>query len=307
MDAGQGRIALARTSGRTRARRAGAAVRCLAAASACLLAACAIVGEDATGRAEAVAANAGLRHERIAAGPFQLTAFVRIARPDRPLAVYIEGDGLAWLSRHRPSPDPTPRRAIGLQLAAADPGPNVAYLARPCQFTPMAMNAECKPAYWTGRRFGENVVAAMNDAVDVLAHRVPGQRLDLVGYSGGGAIVVLVAARRTDVASVRTVAGNLDTEFLNRRHGVSPMPDSLNPLHAAGSIAAIPQLHLSGGEDRVVPPDVARRFVAAQGDRTGCCADLVRVVPGMEHDGDWARHWPPPAPAATAQCCATEP
>lgn len=269
-----------------------ALVRCCAAVPALLLVACAMVADDPSSRATTLAADAGMHRERIAAGPFLLTAFVRITRPDKPLAIYIEGDGLAWSTRDRPSTDPTPRRATGLQLAVADAGPNVAYLARPCQFTPMAMNPDCGPAYWTGKRFGETVVAAMNDAVDALTRRVPGQSLDLTGYSGGGAIAVLLAARRADVASVRTIAGNLDTELVNRLHGVSPMPDSYNPVHMARRIASVPQLHLVGANDRVVPPEVARRFVDAQCGGAPRCLARVVVIPAMPHEGDWARYWP---------------
>lgn len=260
---------------------------------ACLwLGGCAGLGDDPRRHAATLAAGADLRHERIAAGPFALTAFVRITRPDQPLRVYIEGDGLAWLSRHRPSPDPTPRKATGLQLAAADHGPNVAYLARPCQLTPMTMNPACGPAYWTGKRFGETVLAAMNQAVSELALRTPGQPLEIVGYSGGGAIAVLLARRRQDVATIRTVAGNLDTGFVNGLHGVAPMPDSLNPLDVAPRMAALPQHHVAGADDRVVPPEVARRFVRAQCAAATPCRATVTIVPGMRHDGDWASAWP---------------
>ncbi|MGF6573257.1 hypothetical protein ABH945_005378 [Paraburkholderia sp. GAS333] len=72
-----------------------------------LLTGCAL--PDRNERANALAANAGLQREQIHTRPFELTAFTRIARVDRPLTVYIEGDGLAWISRSEPSLDPTPR------------------------------------------------------------------------------------------------------------------------------------------------------------------------------------------------------
>jgi hypothetical protein len=243
---------------------------------------------DRGAHAEALAQPAGLKREQVAGGDFVLTAFARITRPDQPLDVYIEGDGLAWISRSEPSLDPTPREATGLALAAADPADNVVYLARPCQFTPMALNPRCGIPYWTGKRFAPEVVASLNDAVNHFAAQVPGRSINLIGYSGGGALAVLIAARRTDVASIRTVAGNLDDEFVNRLHQVSAMPQSENPIDAAGRVAAIPQIHFSGGGDTVVPPVVAQRFVRATGGR---CAQ-ARTVPGASHDGDWSRLWP---------------
>lgn len=242
---------------------------------------------DRNAHADSLARPAGLRREVITAGEFKLTAFSRITRADAPVRIYIEGDGLAWVSRTEPSLDPTPVAATGLALAAADPAGNVVYLARPCQYTPMEDDPHCETAYWTGKRFAPEVVASMDAAVGQMASRVPGQPVELVGYSGGGAIAVLVAARRRDVASLRTVAGNLDVEYVNRMHRVSPMPASRNPIDVAREVATIPQTHFSSAQDTVVPPEVARRFARAAG---GTCV-RTPVVPGVAHDGDWARRW----------------
>jgi hypothetical protein len=250
------------------------------------LGACAQIDRNA--HADALAAPAGLVREQIATGQFVLTAWSRLERPNQPIDLYIEGDGLAWISRSEPSLDPTPREATGLALAAADPAPNVVYLARPCQFTPMSLNPQCSVAWWTGKRFAPDVVASMNEAIDQIAARAPGQRLNLIGFSGGAAIAVLVAARRHDVASIRTVAGNLDDEYVNRTHGVSAMPESLNAIDAAASVSSIPQIHFNSDADTVVTPEVARRFIAATGNR---CA-LAQTVPGIAHDGDWSSKWP---------------
>lgn len=235
--------------------------------------------------ASALAGRAQLQHEQIAAGPFVLTAYARITRADLPLTVYIEGDGFAWRSRNRPSDDPTPRKAVGLQLAAADPGPNVLYLARPCQYTPMSANPGCKVGYWTGKRYAEEVVQALNTAVS--RRLAPGQPVQLVGYSGGGALAVLIAARRNDVVAVRTVAGNLDVGGVNRLHEVSAMPESLDPIDVASRVARVPQLHVSGARDSIVPPAIAQGFARAAGP----CA-RVWIEPGMSHESDWSAIWP---------------
>lgn len=237
--------------------------------------------------ADALAQAAGLQREPVSAPPFLLTAYARVTRADQPLTIYIEGDGQAWRNRYEPSGDPTPRRALGLSLAAADRSANVVYLARPCQFTAMADNPHCGVAYWTGKRFAPEVITAMDAAITHYASRTPGQRIHLVGYSGGGAIAVLVAARRQDIATLRTVAGNLDHDAVNRWHRVSPMPDSLNPINVAARVAHIPQIHFSGADDKIVPLVIAQKFVA----RAGTCAS-VHSVDGLSHEGDWAALWP---------------
>ncbi|WP_019644176.1 alpha/beta hydrolase [Novispirillum itersonii] len=266
----------------------------LGVALACGLSGCATLDRDAN--ADALARPAQMARMLIKTDPFWLTAFVRITDRSQPVTVYFEGDGLAWVSRTEVSRDPTPREAQALALAAQDPAANVVYIARPCQYTDRAKNPACTPAYWTGRRFAPEVISALSQAVDQVVAQTPGQKVSLVGYSGGGAVAVLVAARRQDVISLRTVAGNLDHAEVNRLAGVSAMPASLNPISAAAQVARIPQVHFSGAEDRTVPPSIAARFVQAAG--SGCVRAVT--VPGATHDRGWTERWktlltPPPA------------
>jgi len=250
-----------------------------------LVSGCASIDRDAN--AEAIAKPARMTRMQMKTNPFVLTTFVRIVDRSQPVTVYIEGDGLAWLSRNEISLDPTPKEALGLALAASDPAANVVYLARPCQFTERSKNPSCAPAYWTGKRFAPEVIAAMNQAVDLVAAQVPGQKINLVGYSGGGAVAVLVAARRQDVASIRTVGGNLDHAEVNRFNQVSPLAGSLNPIEVAAQVARIPQIHYSGTADKTVPPVIAQRFVQASGSN---CVRTV-AVPGADHESGWVNRW----------------
>ena len=248
-----------------------------------LLAGCALprpAGEHLR-RAEA----AGFHRELVNADGFALTMVQRVRDPQAPMRVYIEGDGRAWLDRHTVSDDPTPHRPLALQLAMADPSPNVVWLARPCQFS-LAQSPACRDAYWTDRRFSPEVVAAMGIALDQLSARSAGP-LELVGYSGGAAIAVALAAQRKDVSLLVTVAGNLDSEAVNRAHRVDPMPASLNPIVFAPKLAVLPQRHLVGSSDIVIPADVATAFVAAGGMR---CAEVVSVD-GAGHEVGWLAYW----------------
>lgn len=234
-----------------------------------------------------LAQRAGLTKSIITVNGFTLTAYSRITDLNQPINVYIEGDGLAWISRHQPSSDPTPRLAMGLALAASDTSKNVVYLARPCQFNNFNQ-VSCDSAYWLNKRFSEKVIDVMNQELDVFVSKTHSQRVNLIGYSGGATVAVLLAARRHDISSLRTVAGNLDHVHVNRYHKVDLMSESLNAIDVAQKISALPQLHFVGVQDEVVPKDVALSFIVKQGNTR--CATLIELSAG--HQDRWIEQWP---------------
>lgn len=236
--------------------------------------------------AQQIAARAGLYHGLVKTDPFTLTTYSRLRQPGKPLVVYLEGDGFAWKTRRQPSSNPTPRHALGLSLAALDRSANVAYLARPCQFT--AHDGACDVAYWTHKRFTPEVVKSLNAAITHFVRASHAPSVHLVGYSGGGTLAALIAASRQDVASLRTLAGNLDVEAFNEYHQVQPMPQSLTPLSIAGKLATIPQVHYVGDHDTIVPPTLIRRFLAAQGSAVS--VKLIHV-PNATHTTGWLEFW----------------
>ncbi|MCK4507345.1 MAG: hypothetical protein KAU27_02315, partial [Desulfuromonadales bacterium] len=159
----------------------------------------------------------------IDAPPFFLKAYLPLEllqenlSDDKILTVYLEGDGYAWRSRSRPSTDPTPIDPVGLRLALRHPDEQVVYLARPCQFISQEEAQSCETRYWTDHRFSPEVIDSSSRAISELMNMTASKSLRLIGYSGGGAVAALVAAKRDDVVQLITVAGNLDharwTEF----------------------------------------------------------------------------------------------
>ena len=233
-----------------------------------------------------LAQGAGLNYSKVVVSGFALTAYSRLTDVTQPINVYIEGDGLAWMSRRQVSPDPTPKVAMALALAALDQSKNVIYMARPCQFHDFA-NSPCDSAYWSNSRFSEKVVVAMNQTLSQIIS-TPHQKLNLIGYSGGAAIAVLLAARRNDVVSIRTVAGNLDHAYVNQFHKVDLMPESLNPIDVADEISRLPQIHFVGVIDETIPSQVAPRFIGQQS--AAHCAVIVQV--DASHESGWVKMWP---------------
>ncbi|MDC8757874.1 alpha/beta fold hydrolase [Janthinobacterium fluminis] len=257
---------------------------------ACLLAACAAPAPDTRREhADSLAAAAGWQRLTLPADDFVLAAYGPAAAAGPTLTVYIEGDGLAWLSRARASDDPTPRRPLALELALRHGQGPAAYLARPCQYVDAEARRGCDVAYWTGRRFAPQVVAASSQAIDALKRRYGATQLVLVGYSGGGAVAALVAARRSDVARLVTVAGNLDHAAWTALHGVPPLAGSLNAADDWAALQHIPQWHFIGASDGNVGAGIAAayaaRFPAARRPH-------LQVVPGFDHSCCWAEQWP---------------
>lgn len=225
-----------------------------------------------------------LRTER-----FDLLAYAPTPiRPIETLTIYIEGDGLAWIDHATPSDDPTPLEPLGLKLALAQASGMAVYIGRPCQYVG-ATSHSCTPAYWMQRRFAPEIIDAMDRAVTTMQQRWGARRLVLVGYSGGAAVAAMVAARRTDVTRLITVAGNLDHRAWTTYHRVSPLDESLNAADMVAAIARVRQVHFVGARDAVVPPTLA--FLWPPGIQ-GSQGANVRVIDGFDHRCCWAEHWP---------------
>jgi pimeloyl-ACP methyl ester carboxylesterase len=205
------------------------------------------------------------------------------------LTVYIEGDGLAYVTTTQPSPDPTPRDPVALKMAVQDGSEATAWLGRPCQYVIGAERRHCEERYWTSHRFAESVVAATDQAIDALMLRAGAHYVALVGYSGGGAVAALVAARRHDVVRLITVAGNLDPPAWTSWHAITPLSGSLNPADGWRELQDIPQVHWVGGQDRVVGRQVADAYAS---HFPGGHLPQIREVADADHHCCWVERWP---------------
>lgn len=239
--------------------------------------------------AQNLATTAQMQKRLINAPPFILTVYERVNHKGGVATVYIEGDGLAWLSRSSPSLNPTPTNPVALALARKDNASNVIYMARPCQYSGLSRAKPCPAKYWTSNRFAPEVVRSMSLALDEIKTRYELQHFNLVGFSGGGAIAALLTARRNDVISLRTVVGNLDHARLNRNHNVSQMTGSLNPVDIASTIAHIPQHHFIGATDKIVTPDIYNSFRGAAGSSKCMRSSIIK---NTSHEKGWVAQWP---------------
>jgi len=197
------------------------------------------------------------------------------------LHVYLEGDASPRSAiRYRP-PDPTPEGGVVLRLMALDPEPSL-LLGRPCHHAV----APCDPFYWTVGRYNEDVVESLVAALESerAARSSPG--VVLVGYSGGGALAMLMAERVAATRAVITIAGNLDPTRWTRHHGYTPLSGSLSPAESAPLDPRILQIHLVAESDERIPPGITQEAVARQRG-----ARLHRYE-DFDHACCWESIWP---------------
>lgn len=216
----------------------------------------------------------------VQAADFQLQTFSNAASGNT-LAIYLDGDGTPWVRGRHPAFDPTPRSLMALQLMQQDSRPAI-YIGRPCYFE-LGPDHLCSNELWTQGRYSHEVVDNINTAVTNLLHNSHYQSVQLIGFSGGGALAMLIANRRNDIDSVITVAGNLNTHAWTKHHGYLPLTSSLNP--ADDPSLTIPSLHLIGGRDLAVPPKIIESYLNNHsGNRL--------LFPEFNHHCCWSEEWP---------------
>ena len=238
--------------------------------------------------AKQLAVQAGFQESVLSNAQFDMVAFSKSSKQaNKVLVIYIEGDGRAWKTASLPSDNPTPTNPLALRLAIQDPRSAVAYIARPCQFMPLPSRG-CSEKLWTNARFSTAVIENMNEAVEKLKRQYSTSELVLIGYSGGGAIATLIAAKRTDIKSIITVAGNLDTDAWVRFYGLEPLTESVNPASVARSIRNIPQTHYVGAKDDVIPQVISQSFLQKMGSPNRA---KVIELPNYGHICCWTERW----------------
>jgi pimeloyl-ACP methyl ester carboxylesterase len=233
------------------------------------------------------AAENNFNKQFISTKPFSIASFHRISKnTTNNITVYLDGDGRSWIAGgSRITRDPTSSSTMLFSLAKNDQQDNVIYMARPCQHSKQdIIDKVCTNKYWAGSRYSDEIVSAVNQALDQIKQQYHNQSFELVGFSGGGAIVTLVAARRNDIKKIRTIAGNLDLQEMDRFHKTIPLYESLDPIQVAKQVAHIPQVHYVGSKDIVVPPIIARNFKDASGNPDNI---VIVEIKDASHESGW--------------------
>lgn len=213
---------------------------------------------------------------------FQHIAYRNRIPLDTVLHVYLDGDGSPWQRRDRINTDPTPRHPLVLQLMAQDRQAAL-YLGRPC-YHGLHQAPGCSPWLWTAARYGRPVVDSLVIALREQLRDRPDVEVVLIGYSGGGALAMLMAEQLPQTRLILTIAANLDVAAWTRWHDYSPLSGSLDP--ATRPPLTIPQWHLLGEQDENVPPAISEPVIAGQP-----CARMERIAE-FDHRCCWSDIWP---------------
>ena len=244
-----------------------------------LLVACATPSQ----RVDRIAERAGFTRAVVTGSEFRHVVYATSGASSRSeeLTVFLDGDGLPWIGGRVPADDPTTRDPLALHLMMKSSGTSL-YVARPCY--QQLDDAACSSELWTFARYSASIVDSMTKVIETKAAELNAQRVRLVGYSGGGVLAVLIAERLKTVASVVTIAANLDVKAWAAHHGYLPLNDSLNPAQSELP-HPWPEVHLQGSLDDTVPIASTRayfeRFASAQSMTFG----------DYDHVCCWLRDW----------------
>lgn len=159
------------------------------------------------------------------------------------------------------------------------------YIGRPC-YLGQHTSKNCHPNYWTFWRYSPDVVDSMSYALLQQLAEFPDCEATLIGYSGGGALAMLLAPQLKQVQKVITIAGNLDIDAWTQLHEFTPLRGSLNPAYQPPLHKHIKQLHLVGTADSNIPPSIIKPVLQQQ------IQPNIIFYEQFTHECCWKNIWP---------------
>jgi hypothetical protein len=236
-----------------------------------------------------IGSQVGLNPQIYQTKNFKIFTLQKITDPKKNLRIYFEGDGKAFISRNVISPNPTPTSYFTVNLITQDPFPNIIYIARPCQFVEDKKCYQNQPEkYWTDQRFSREVL----DSIDEVVEKFSKFRLEIVAYSGGATVAKYIAAKNQtkyhNVASFRTLAGNVDNQKFAEIHQIKKLESLADNKEILLQLQNIPQIHFIGNDDEVTPDLLASSYLEKLPKKS--CTKIIRVSE-VTHSSGWQANW----------------
>ena len=217
---------------------------------------------------------------------YQIFSAQRLINKNQIINIYIEGDGRSWIDRDTISSNPTPTVPFALNFANLDTDNNVIYLARPCQY---AFNQKCNESVWTSHQFSKSVLMSYMEVLDAIKEQNNNDKFNLIAYSGGATIALMLAANRSDVNSIRTIAGNLNHNQLSVLTKTTPLYQSISSNDFIFKTKNVPQIHYYGSKDEVIPNQIYLNYLNSFAKNS--CVKIIEVA-GFKHASkDWEHFW----------------
>jgi len=111
-------------------------------------------------------------------------------------------------------------------------------------------------------------------------------RLNLGGHAGGGTLATLLAAKRSDVRCLVTLAAPLDIAAWTQSVSVGPLRLSNNPADPNIQLKNTRQTHFFGENDAIVKKESIGNYRNFSNK-----TDFI-VISGFDHTKAWADQWP---------------
>jgi hypothetical protein len=262
-----------------------------------VLTACGVETDLKQQAASKIARPAFMVERQIQAGQFNLVAWERMHQRHQEATIYIEGDSINQIntnpnlvSNNFLRINSTPDVPLGLYLASRDQSENLAYLARPCQFIKIPEEKGCPQSYWQENRFTPEIINAYQRALDDIKARYDITAFHIVGYDGGGNIAAVLAAKRSDIITLRTVAGNLNPDFTtDKTNHTTLASNSVMAIDHATALARVPQHHFIGAADQIITPGVYHSYRQMVG-LSDCIS--YSLIQDADHTNGWVERWP---------------
>ena len=230
-----------------------------------------------------LANNANLESQ-IISGKLPIQIFYQNHKSNHAV-IYLEGDGLVINKYGEAALNSTPTDPMALRLVAVDNRKlSKIVINRPFHYI---KDVSANQKYWTTARYSSEVIAAIANVIKICQKQFNFKTIEIVSYSGGAAVALLLTPYLPNITKITTFAGNLDHVRWTKYHETEPLYESLDPLKNKAIISKIPQVHFVGKSDDNTTVDLALGY------QQKIASNNVKIVPitGFSHDSNWPEIW----------------
>ncbi len=199
--------------------------------------------------------------------------------------IYLEGDGLVLNKYGEIALNSTPTDPMALRLACVD-NRNLTKIVvnRPYHYI-KSENPNSK--YWTTARYSPEVIGSILETIKSCQQQFHFETIELVAYSGGASVALLLAPHLKNLQLIISFAGNLDHKSWTHYHNAEPLFESLDPIENMHILSKIPQIHFLGTSDTNTTIDLGLMYK----QKINSDKIIIIEIDGFEHDSNWPNIW----------------
>ena len=126
------------------------------------------------------------------------------------------------------------------------------------------------------------------EVLDTIKEQNNNNKFNLIAYSGGDTIALMLGANREDIHSISTIAGNLNHNELSRMTKTSPLTNSILTNEFIFKTEKIPQIHYYGEKDKVIPEKIFLDYKNSFSKQN--CIKIFKIET-LDHFSGWDLFW----------------